>query len=386
MRVCIVYDCLFPYTVGGAERWYRNLAERLAAAGHDVTYLTLRQWDRHTRPDIDERVRVVVAGPRMGLYTTGGRRRMLPPLVFGLGVLMHLLRYGGRYDVVHSDSFPYFSLLAAGLARPLRRFGLVVDWFEVWSGHYWREYLGRVGGAIGSMVQKACARVPQRAFCFSQLHAARLREEGLRGEITLLTGLYRGSLKAPAPVRAKPLVVYAGRMIPEKRVPAGVAAVAAAAARIAGLEGIFFGDGPDRQAVLEAIRSAGAQAGMRAPGFASAEDVESAMRQALCMLLPSRREGYGMVVVEAASMGTPSIVVAAEDNAATELIEEGVNGFVAAGPDADVIADAIVRVNDQGMALRERTAAWFADNASRLSLESSLEAVLESYAQPSARA
>ena len=31
MRICLVYDCLFPYTVGGAERWYRNLAERLAA-------------------------------------------------------------------------------------------------------------------------------------------------------------------------------------------------------------------------------------------------------------------------------------------------------------------------------------------------------------------
>ena len=37
VRVCIVYDCLFPYTIGGAERWYRNLAERLAAAGNDVT-------------------------------------------------------------------------------------------------------------------------------------------------------------------------------------------------------------------------------------------------------------------------------------------------------------------------------------------------------------
>ncbi len=31
MRICIVYDCLFPWTYGGAERWYRNLAERLAA-------------------------------------------------------------------------------------------------------------------------------------------------------------------------------------------------------------------------------------------------------------------------------------------------------------------------------------------------------------------
>ena len=46
MRVCVVYDCLFPHTVGGAERWYRNLAERLAADGHDVTYLPLRQWPR----------------------------------------------------------------------------------------------------------------------------------------------------------------------------------------------------------------------------------------------------------------------------------------------------------------------------------------------------
>ena len=50
MRVCVVYDCLFPHTVGGAERWYRNLAERLAADGHEVTYLTLRQWKRGRRP------------------------------------------------------------------------------------------------------------------------------------------------------------------------------------------------------------------------------------------------------------------------------------------------------------------------------------------------
>ena len=48
MRICLVYDCLFPHTVGGAERWYRSLAERLAADGHEVTYLTLRQWDRGT--------------------------------------------------------------------------------------------------------------------------------------------------------------------------------------------------------------------------------------------------------------------------------------------------------------------------------------------------
>ena len=69
MRICVVYDCLFPLTVGGAERWYRNLAERLASGGHEVSYLTLRQWDRGERAQIDPRVRVVTAGPRMALTT-----------------------------------------------------------------------------------------------------------------------------------------------------------------------------------------------------------------------------------------------------------------------------------------------------------------------------
>jgi glycosyltransferase involved in cell wall biosynthesis len=110
------------------------------------------------------------------------------------------------------------------------------------------------------------------------------------------------------------------------------------------------------------------------------------MRRALCMLLPSRREGYGMVVVEAAARGTPSVVVAGEDNAATELIDEGVNGTVAPRGDAESIAAAIVRINDAGMALRESTSAWFATNAERLSLEHSLQRVLESYARPRARA
>ncbi len=120
------------YTVGGAERWYRNLAERLAADGHEVTYLTLRQWPRGEQAVV-EGVRVVGFGPRMGLYTEGGRRRTLPPLVFGLGVFLHLLRHRRSYDVVHTASFPYFSLLAAGVLRPLLGFRLVVDWHEVWS-------------------------------------------------------------------------------------------------------------------------------------------------------------------------------------------------------------------------------------------------------------
>src|SRR5437870_7470510 len=169
MRICVVYDCLFPYTVGGGERWYRSLAERLAQEGHEVTYLTLRQWNRGEAATVCEGVGVATAGPRMALYTASGRRRVLPPIVFGLGVFLHLLRHGRRYDVVHTGAFPYFSLLAAGVVRRRGGYRLFVDWHEVWTHEYWHEYLGRLGGRIGWRIQRACVRVSQRAFCFSRL-------------------------------------------------------------------------------------------------------------------------------------------------------------------------------------------------------------------------
>ena len=123
VRICIIYDCLFPHTVGGAERWYRNLAERLVDEGHEVTYLTLRQWDRGETADLaGGRARVVSVGPRMACTRRTAGGGSLPPLVFGLGVFWHLLRHGRRYDVVHTASFPYFSLLAAGALRPLGRY------------------------------------------------------------------------------------------------------------------------------------------------------------------------------------------------------------------------------------------------------------------------
>jgi glycosyltransferase involved in cell wall biosynthesis len=382
MRVCLIYDCLFPYTVGGAERWYRNLAERLAAEGHEVTYLTLRQWERGERLDLDPRVRVLTVGPRMALYTGGppGRRRILPPLVFGAGVLWHMLRHGRRYDVVHTCAFPYFSLLAATLVRPRARYVLLVDWFEVWSRDYWRSYLGGVGGRIGELVQRLCALAPQRAFCFSQLHATRLREEGLRGPITVLRGLYAGVTEPATPREADPLVLFAGRLIPEKRATVGVAAVASAARQIEGLRGVFYGDGPEHDALRDAIAEHDSSSFISAPGFAAGELLDADMRRALCVLLPSQREGYGMVVVEASAHATPAVVVAAPDNAAVELVTDGVNGVVATDADAETIAAAIVRVQQAGMTMRESTARWFAENARRLSLESSVAIVLEGYA------
>ena len=384
MRVCLAYDCLYPWTVGGAERWYRCLAERLAADGHDVTYLTRLQWDRADPPEIPG-VRVIAVCGAGELYGPDGNRRVGPPLRFGAGVLRHLARHGRDYNVVHMCSFPYFSVLAAALTRPLGRYRLVVDWFEIWSRDYWRDYLGPVGGRIGYLIQRICVRVPQRAQCFSRLHEQRLVDEGLRGEHVFIGGLYDEPRGTRDPAAAESLVVFAGRHIPEKRAPAAVEAIALARSEGLDVRGLIFGDGPEREQVLATISRLGVEDYVSAPGFVDRAEVDDAMRRALCLLHPSAREGYGLVVIESAARGTPVVVAAGPDNAAVELVDSGENGVVArSGSPADLAA-ALHEVTRGGDQLRQRTRAWFARNEQRVSIEASLERVTESYSDSTNR-
>jgi glycosyltransferase involved in cell wall biosynthesis len=379
LHICLVYDLLFPYTIGGAERWYRNLAERLVAEGHRVTYLTLRHWPEDEAAEVPG-VEVVPVGPKLDFYTASGRRRIGPALRFGLGVFRHLAREGSRYDVVHTASFPYFSLLAAASVRRRRGFRLIVDWFEVWSSEYWREYLGPVGGRIGLAVQRRCIRVRHHALCYSRLFARRLREEGVGGDVTVLEGIYAGPPGSP-PEPADLVVVFVGRHIPEKQATALVPAIARARESVPELRGVILGDGPARPEVLRLIAEHGLVGAVEAPGFVEEERLRSTLGRALCLALPSRREGYGLVVVEAAALGVPSVVVRGPDNAATELVEEGENGAVADSVEPSELAAAILRVHALGHALRESTAAWYGRNADRLSLDRSLKSVLAAYAR-----
>jgi glycosyltransferase involved in cell wall biosynthesis len=315
--------------------------------------------------------------PRMKLYVDG-RRSVGAQVRFSLGVFRHLVLHGGRYDVVQTPAL-HASLLAVLAARPFRHFKVVVDWFEVWTREYWLEYLGGLAGRLGWLAQRITGRSRHEALCFSRLHARRLEQLGHRGRITLVEGLSVMPDEDPVPVPAEPLVVFAGRHIPEKQAPAVVQAVARARERIPELRAEIFGDGPDRGEVLRLIETLGLDGAVTAPGFAAAGEVQGTLRRALCHLFPSRREGYGLVVVEAAALGTPTVVVESPDNAALELVVDGENGVVARSAEPHELADAILRVHAAGPELRNSTAAWFRRNRKRLSLESALETIDDVY-------
>jgi glycosyltransferase involved in cell wall biosynthesis len=379
VRIAIVYDCLFPYTVGGAERWLRLLAEDLAP-DHEVTYVTRRQWPEGEEPDLPG-VECVTVSPGGPLYMPAGRRRIGPPLRFGAGVLRHFLGRRGAYDVVHCVSFPYFSLLAVRLALAGARGPRVVcEWLEYWTADYWRDYLGPVGGWVGRAVQRLCLALSPVALVFSRLNAERLRAAGYGGEVQLLPGLYSGSASPPAEPSSPPRVLFVGRHIPEKR-PAVLPDVIDSARRMRpDLVATVVGDGPERGRVQARVDELRLGEVVQVPGRLDSDELEEALRTAACLLVPSIREGHGMVIAEAAAAGVPCVVCRHPDNAAVELVEEGVNGSVAADPSPEALAEALLRVLDGGQELRQSTAAWFERNADNLSADASIRRLRELYA------
>ncbi|HEU5434728.1 MAG TPA: glycosyltransferase [Thermomicrobiales bacterium] len=181
------------------------------------------------------------------------------------------------------------------------------------------------------------------------------------------------------PTASPPFALFAGRLIPDKRAAAIVPAIARARRELPALRAVIAGDGPERDRIGRVVAAHGLTEAIALRGFLPQAELDALLASAICLVLPSRREGYGLAVLEAAAAGVPSVVVAGPDNAAVEWIVEGVNGAIAPSAAESDLASAILRIHAAGDALRASTAAWFDDLRVRAAQAPALEAMLTLY-------
>lgn len=87
---------------------------------------------------------------------------------------------------------------------------------------------------------------------------------------------------------------------------------------------VMVGDGGGRERLENEIEKAGLKGNINMVG--NSEDVMKYYMQASIALLPSRQEGFGLVVTEAMECGLP--VISFKTKGPSEIIEDGVNGFL----------------------------------------------------------
>ena len=249
-----------------------------------------------------------------------------------LGVLWHLLRHGRRYDVVHTCSFPYFSLLAAAVAAAAARLpagGRLAR--GVVARRTGASTSARAGGAwAGSCSALCAARAAARVLLLAPARG-RLRGRGPARDVDACSrASTRVAASAGARARGAASSCSPGGTSRRSACRRSSRAMAARARRGPSCAARSSATGPSarrsRRVAEHGLEGAVARAGLR--GRRGGRRRSCAARSAWSCRRAARATGWWSS--RPSSHGTPSVVVAAPDNAAVELVEEGVNGFVAA--------------------------------------------------------
>lgn len=150
---------------------------------------------------------------------------------------------------------------------------------------------------------------------------------------------------APAPEQppaGRTHLVFIGQIIERKGVLLLWDAVQPLLAQSPRLSVTFVGEGSQRTQLLEAIARSGWTDRVTAPGAQPYDRVYEILSHADALVLPSRWDGWGLVVNEALAAGVPVIV--SDHCGASDLIREGVNGFVVPAGSVEALQGAVERL------------------------------------------
>ncbi len=167
-------------------------------------------------------------------------------------------------------------------------------------------------------------------------------------------------------------IVLACRLVAQKRPLLAIAAAAELARRGVPVEVVSFGGGP----LLEQVQAAARQQNVVFHHRGWVENWFDHFGDNAVALLPSSREGFGNVLVEAAAAGYPAVAVSGALGVADAIVP-GITGELALSEHPADLADAILRAADLSLQNIEPWLARFSEEASGGDLERVLLRVVE---------
>lgn len=353
VRVALVTSSFLP-RVGGVEEHVRHVAHRLRDDGAEVVVWAVDQGD--DVPSEVDGIPVRYLPTPMPARDPGAALRFLASAPVAAGAWWRALRRD-RPDVLHVHCYgpngPWATLAAAAARRPLvlsSHGETFADADQVFD----RSRL--LASALRRSVRRAAAVTGPSRYTLDDLE----RRFGLpAGEGAVVpNGIDLGTdLSAEAAPRPAWLpehyVLAVGRMVGVK----GFDLLVEAFARVdrGDVALVVAGDGPERAALRGRADELGLGDRVVLPGRVSGPEVVAAMRSASVVVVPSRFESFGIVVLEAWRAGAP--VVATTRGGPPEFVEDGQTGLLVDPTDTAALAAAVARVLDDAVLARRLGAA-----------------------------
>jgi glycosyltransferase involved in cell wall biosynthesis len=319
---------------GGWARYSLGLIRGLLERGIELTILTDR---RAEVPSLPARIIPCLTSPLASLDR---------PLPFAWN-MAQVFRHAPGHDLVHFFVEPY--ALAASLVFPWPyvltvhgTYGLVPLRMNVVTRTLFRRALARAGAVV----------------CVSHYTRRRMAEATGLDNLAVITNGLEMPKPADTPftgeIAGDPILMGAGALKPRKGYHTVVEALPHIRQRYPNVHYYLVGDDQDTKYVdglRRTINDLGLEPNATITGRISDGHLEALYKQSNVFVLPAENsgtafEGFGLTFLEANAYGKP--VVGTYDCGAEDAIQDGVNGFLVPQRDARALAEAILKLLDDG--------------------------------------
>lgn len=315
---------------GGAEIVLRELSRRLVADGNAVTFLTIQHPGSQAREVVDgiEVIRV-------------GTNRYLHPFQ----ALGHYLRHlRNRYDAVIEvvNTAPYFGSLFTGKARGFVLCHQLAR--EVWFHELPRPFSSLGYHVLEPVALRILSRSKAKIITVSNSTLRDMERFGFAKERAhiIAEGIEIEPVADLHSIRKfqQPTILSLGAMRGMKRTLDQVQAFEIAKRRIPALTLIMAGstEGAYGRRVLAYIANSPYRNDIHIEGKVSNERKTELMQKSHVFVVTSVKEGWGLVVTEAASQGTPAVVY--DVDGLRDSVRDGRTGFIC-GTNPQALAEGI---------------------------------------------
>lgn len=334
--VVMLVNEFFPLPTGGAERQAERLAVYLKNNGWPVWVITRRA---DGLPPYQEYQGLEIIRP----LTVGIGK--LKTVTFVLGTLISLWRLRSKYSILHAH-LVFGSAFAAIIAarflgkRVIVKLGNSGEFGDVQTSL--RTLRGRLRLAI--LRKWADVIIALDDSIYSELLSVGIDPGRIRripngidvGKFSPLEA--RSEAKNKFDLTDKVVMIYVGRLSPQKSLPTLLQALEKSLPACPGLHLLLIGDGPDRIALEEQAQLSGI--GGHVTFLGNQLDVRPYLNVADLFVLPSKSEGISNALLEAMSAGLACMVTTVGGN--FDILDQGRCGVLLPPGDVSAWSDALI--------------------------------------------